>query len=85
VMRGRLAEEAALTAIAADHGRTPAQIVLRWIVQRGIVAIPKSVHPVRVRENADIWGFELDALTMARIAALDRGERLGPHPDKWLG
>lgn len=84
VMRGRLGEEPALTAIAADYGRTPAQIVLRWIVQRGIVAIPKSVHPERVRENAGIFGFELTEQTMTEIALLDRGERLGPHPDRWL-
>lgn len=70
-----------LAAIGARHGKTAAQVVLRWHVQQGLVAIPKSSHPGRVRENREIFDFVLDADAMARIAALETGERFGPDPD----
>ncbi|MFF9341224.1 MULTISPECIES: aldo/keto reductase [unclassified Streptomyces] len=70
----------ALIAIARKHDRTPAQVVLRWHLQLGNVVIPKSVTPSRIRENIDVFGFELDAEDMAAIAALDEGTRLGPDP-----
>ncbi|WP_312018623.1 aldo/keto reductase [Streptomyces sp. I05A-00742] len=70
-----------VTRVAAKHGRTPAQTVLRWHLQLGHVAIPKSVTPERIRENIDVFGFELDGEDMAAFSALDSGTRLGPHPD----
>jgi diketogulonate reductase-like aldo/keto reductase len=70
----------ALAGLAAKHGRTPAQIVLRWHLQLGNVVIPKSVTPSRIRENLDVFGFELDADDLAAIGALDNGHRLGPDP-----
>ncbi len=81
-----LAQGAALTdpvveEIAADHGRTPGQVVLRWHVQLGNVVFPKSMKPERLRENIDIFDFELTSEEMDRIEALDRGERTGPDPD----
>ena len=63
-----------LTAIAAKHGRSVAQVILRWDLQRGVAVIPKSVHRERLAENLDVWDFELDGEDMARIAALDRGQ-----------
>jgi 2,5-diketo-D-gluconate reductase A len=82
---GAVLSDPAIAAIAARHDRTAAQIVLRWHVQHGTVAIPKSQSPVRMRENLDLFGFELDDDEMARIDALDRGEpgRLGGHPERF--
>ncbi|MFF3565867.1 aldo/keto reductase [Streptomyces sp. NPDC002574] len=75
-----LLDEPALAAVAAKHGRSPAQIVLRWHLQLGNVVIPKSVTPARIKENFDVFGFTLDAEDLAAIDALDNGGRLGPDP-----
>ena len=55
---------------------------IRWILQHGVTTIPKSVHDERIRENADVFDFELSEAEMAAIDALDRSERIGPHPDR---
>ncbi|MFC8732140.1 aldo/keto reductase [Luteimicrobium sp. NPDC057192] len=68
-------------AIAAAHGRTPAQVMLRWHLQEGRSAIPKSVTPSRIAENLDVTGFELSADEVASIDALDTGHRSGPDPE----
>lgn len=83
LMKGHLDEEPALGAIGEHHGVTAAQVTLRWVLQQGHVAIPKSVHAERIRENADIFGFELSDEEMVEIAALDRGFRFGPDPDTY--
>ncbi|MCX4696007.1 aldo/keto reductase [Streptomyces sp. NBC_01408] len=73
----------AVTGIAAKHGRSAAQVVLRWHLQLGNVVIPKSVTPSRIRENLDVFGFELDAADMAALDALGAGaaaRRIGPDP-----
>ncbi|GFH38999.1 aldo/keto reductase [Streptomyces pacificus] len=75
-----LLEVPTIVAIAQKHGKTPAQVVLRWHVQLGNVVIPKSVTPSRIRENLDIFGFELDEDDLAAFSALDEGRRLGPDP-----
>ncbi|WP_051732950.1 aldo/keto reductase [Kitasatospora phosalacinea] len=77
--KGLLAEPA-LLAVAAKHGRTAAQVVLRWHLQSGVIAIPKSVTPARIRENLDVTGFELDAEDMAAVAGIATGQRIGPDP-----
>ncbi|WP_406276032.1 aldo/keto reductase [Streptomyces sp. NBC_00191] len=76
-----LLEVPTVVAIAQKHGRTPAQVVLRWHLQTGNVVIPKSVTPSRIAENFDVFGFELDDEDMLAMAALDEGKRLGPDPD----
>ena len=76
-----LLESPVVAEVAARHGRTPAQVVLRWHLTLGNVVIPKSVTPSRIRENIDVFGFELTADDMARLATLDDGTRLGPNPD----
>jgi 2,5-diketo-D-gluconate reductase A len=78
---GDVLTDGTVTAIAARHGRTPAQVVLRWHVQLGNVVIPKSVTPSRIAENLDVFGFTLSAEEMAAISALDAGTRIGPDPD----
>ncbi|MEU2868791.1 aldo/keto reductase [Streptomyces olivoreticuli] len=78
-----LLSDPAIARLADKHGRTPAQIVLRWHLQLGNVVIPKSVTPSRIRENLDVFGFELDADDLRAVAALDNGNRLGPDPDEF--
>ncbi|WKK25029.1 aldo/keto reductase [Streptomyces olivoreticuli] len=78
-----LLSDPTIVRLADKHGRTPAQIVLRWHLQLGNVVIPKSVTPSRIRENLDVFGFELDADDLRAVAALDSGKRLGPDPDEF--
>jgi len=75
-----LLEHEQIQAVAKAKGRTPAQVVLRWHLQQGFVVIPKSVNPERIRENIEIFDFELDGDDLAAIAKVDSGERLGPDP-----
>ena len=79
--QGHLIEEATLTSLAQQYGVTTAQIILRWHIQVGNVVIPKSVTPERIRKNFDVFRFELSDTDLKAIAALDRGGRVGPHPD----
>ncbi|WP_246150028.1 aldo/keto reductase [Agromyces intestinalis] len=79
--RGRVLGDPTLDRLAAKHGRTPAQIVLRWHVQLGNVVIPKASSPERIRENLDVFGFALDADDLGAIAALETGHRTGRDPD----
>lgn len=70
-----------LEAIAAKHGKTPAQVCIRFQIERGVIVIPKSVHASRIAENADVFDFSLDADDMARIAALNQNHHFLPDPD----
>jgi len=78
---GELLSHAVLTRLAEQHGVTPAQVVLRWHLQLGNIAIPKSVTPERIRSNFDVFGFELSQGDMAEVTGLDQGRRLGPDPE----
>jgi 2,5-diketo-D-gluconate reductase A len=80
---GGVLREPAITAIAEKHGRTPAQVVLRWNVQIGAVPIPKSATPARQAENLAVFDFELDDDDMAALAALDRGESAATDSDSF--
>ncbi|WIY83293.1 aldo/keto reductase [Propionimicrobium sp. PCR01-08-3] len=80
--RGSLLEDPVITSVAEDLGRSTAQVIIRWHLQRGLVVIPKSVHPERIAANADVFDFELTEAQMGLINALDRGQRTGSHPDK---
>lgn len=70
-----------IAGLAERHGRTPAQVVLRWHVQSGLIVIPKSVTPARIQENIALFDFALSEADMAAIATLDSGRRLGADPD----
>ncbi|GAA2362343.1 oxidoreductase [Catellatospora methionotrophica] len=82
-----LLDDPVLARVAAKHGRTPAQVVLRWHLQLGNVVIPKSVTPSRIAENIAVFDFALDDEDMAAIATLDNGGRIGPDPAvfAWMG
>lgn len=78
--QGELLEEGTIETVAAHHDRTPAQVILRWHLQIGNVVIPKSATPERIRENFEIFDFELSEDDMAALARLDAGQRTGPDP-----
>ena len=79
--KGKATQDPVVEEIAEAHGKAPGQVVLRWHIQLGNVVFPKTMKPERLRENIDIFDFELTAEEMDRIEALDRGERTGPDPD----
>ncbi|WP_394769922.1 aldo/keto reductase [Lacisediminihabitans sp.] len=80
--RGRLVGDPVLEAIAARHGKSAAQVVIRWHLQLGNVVIPKSVTAERIRQNIDVFDFELDADDLAAIGSLETGTRTGMDPDE---
>ncbi len=80
---GRLIDDLVIGEIAAKHGRSAAQIMVRWSLQLGNVVLPKSVTPARIEQNIDVFDFELDDADMAAIATLDCGKRTGPNPDEF--
>jgi len=82
---GELLEDHAVTQIARSTGKTPAQVVLRWHIERGDIVFPKSVTAARIRENFDIFDFELSGEEVAMISALNRDQRTGPDPDTFPG
>lgn len=79
--QNRALADAEIERIAAKHGKTAAQVVIRWHLDNRFVVIPKSVTPSRIRSNLDVFDFALDASDMASIATLNRDERLGPNPE----
>jgi diketogulonate reductase-like aldo/keto reductase len=80
--QGQAMQHPAVVELADRHGRTPAQVVLRWHLQLGNVVIPKSTTPSRIRENIAVFDFALDDADMRALAGLDTGTRLGPDPDE---
>ena len=81
IAQGAVLDDPVIVEFAEAHGKTPAQVVLRWHVQRGSIVFPKSVNPKRMEENFALFDFELPDADMERLTALDRGERTGPDPD----
>jgi 2,5-diketo-D-gluconate reductase A len=78
--QGAALSDATITRLAKQHGVTPAQVVLRWHLQVGNIVIPKSVTPVRIQENFDVFTFDLSAEDLSAIADLETGRRIGPDP-----
>lgn len=81
LMQGKIFGIDLLKELAEKYGKTIAQVVLRWDLQKGVVTIPKSVKKERIESNADIFDFEISDEDRDRIDALDRNERIGPHPE----
>jgi 2,5-diketo-D-gluconate reductase A len=82
---GRLLSDPEVMRIAGETAKTPAQVVLRWHVERGDIVFPKSVNPARIRENFGVFNFGLSAEQVAAISALNRNQRTGPDPDTFAG
>jgi 2,5-diketo-D-gluconate reductase A len=78
---GEILEDPTIGAIANNHDKTPAQVILGWQLEMGNVTFPKSVTPERIRENIDVFGFDLTDEEIKQIDELDRGQRLGPDPE----
>ncbi|WP_340540249.1 aldo/keto reductase [Nocardioides sp. GXZ039] len=83
IAQGQILDDEAIGAIATAHGKTPSQVTLRWHLERGDIVFPKSMHEERMRENFDLFDFNLSPDEIAIIDALDRGSagRIGPNPD----
>jgi 2,5-diketo-D-gluconate reductase A len=82
--KSRHLDDETIASIAAAHGKSPAQAILRWHLQLGDIVFPKSSTPDRIRENIDVFDFELSAEEMDRIEGLDAGERTGPDPSEFV-
>ena len=83
LMQGEVVHVDVIKDLAEKYGKTPAQIVLRWDLQHGVVTIPKSVKEHRIRENADVFDFELSREDMDKLDALNKNHRFGPDPDNF--
>jgi 2,5-diketo-D-gluconate reductase A len=83
--KGGVLDDPVIGRIAERTGKTPAQVVLRWHIQRGDIVFPKSVTPKRIKENIDIFDFELSGADVNDITLLNKNERTGPDPDKFTG
>ncbi|MFJ1299522.1 aldo/keto reductase [Pseudomonadota bacterium AL_CKDN230030165-1A_HGKHYDSX7] len=83
--QGEALHDKVIAGIAQRLGKTPAQVILRWHLQSGLIVIPKSVTPARIAANIDVFGFELTADDMAAIDAIPEGGRLGPDPARFKG
>jgi 2,5-diketo-D-gluconate reductase A len=81
--QGMVLDDPTIVSIAKAVGKTPAQVVLRWHIERGDIVFPKSVTPARIKENIDIFDFELSGEDVEAITALNRNQRTGPDPDKF--
>ncbi|MDQ0678862.1 2,5-diketo-D-gluconate reductase A [Arthrobacter pascens] len=83
--QGALLDDPTVTGIATDHEVSPAQVILRWHLQQGRIVIPKSVTPERIRQNLDLFDFNLSADELATIDSLEKDGRTGPHPAEFNG
>jgi 2,5-diketo-D-gluconate reductase A len=83
IAQGKVLDDPTIVRIAENVGKSPAQVTLRWHLQRGDIIFPKSVTRKRVEENFDIFDFELSGTDLTDITALDKGERTGPNPDEF--
>ncbi|MEV2907527.1 aldo/keto reductase [Paenibacillus larvae] len=84
LMQGKLLDNPTLKEIGDKYGKSTSQVILRWDLQNEVVTIPKSVNPERIRQNADLFDFELSEEDMERINGLNKDERNGPNPDEFL-
>ncbi|KRN98434.1 aldo/keto reductase [Companilactobacillus kimchiensis] len=83
LMQGKILKDPTLQEIAEKHGKSTAQVILRWDIQRDVLLVVKSVHPMRMQSNADIFDFSLDQADMDKIDAMNENLRIGPNPDEF--
>ena len=83
IIKGRVNEDPVLVELAEKYGKNPVQLTLRWMIQRGVAVIPKSVHRHRIQSNANIFDFEIEASDLSVIDSLDRHQRFGEDPDNF--
>jgi 2,5-diketo-D-gluconate reductase A len=83
IAQGNVLDDPVIVRIAKAHDRSPAQVTLRWHIQRGDIVFPKSVTPSRVKENFELFDFELTEAEVSDITLLNRDERTGPNPDEF--
>jgi diketogulonate reductase-like aldo/keto reductase len=83
--RGRFFDNPVIKDIAEKHGRSPAQVLIRWDLQHEVVTIPRSTKEAHIRENGEVFDFELSAEEMDRLDGLNEGRRIGPDPDEFTG
>ena len=83
--RGRFFDNPVIKDIAEKHGRSPAQVLIRWDLQHEVVTIPRSTKETHIRENGEVFDFELSPEEMERLDGLDEGRRIGPDPDEFTG
>lgn len=84
LMRGKILDNSVIKKLADKYAKTPAQIILRWDLQKGVATIPKSVHRNRIIENTDIFDFRLKSEEVSQIDSLEDGTRTGAHPDNFM-
>lgn len=82
--RGRFLDNEVIVEIAENHSKTPAQVLIRWDIQHGVITLPRSTREDHIRENAEVFDFELTREEMSRLDALDSGTRIGPDPDDFV-
>ena len=82
--RAQRLDDPAIQELAAKYQKSPAQILIRWDIQLGVVTIPKSIHRERIEENSRVFDFELEQQDVDKLLALDAGERIGPDPDQFV-
>jgi diketogulonate reductase-like aldo/keto reductase len=85
LVRGQFFDHPLIAEIAQRHGRSPAQVLIRWDLQHEVVTIPRSTREAHIRENSEVFDFELTVEEMSRLDALDEGKRIGPDPDTFVG
>ena len=85
LMNAEILTDETIVAIADEIGKSPAQVVIRWNIEHGVVTIPKSVTPHRIEENINIFDFSLTQAQIARIDALNQDHRIGPNPLEFNG
>ncbi|WP_338231971.1 aldo/keto reductase [Companilactobacillus muriivasis] len=83
LMQGKILKDATLQDIAEKYGKSVAQVILRWDIQRDVLLVVKSVHPARMQSNADVFDFTLDQTDMDKINAMNEDLRVGPNPDEF--
>lgn len=79
--QGQIVDDPVVVQLAHKYGKSPAQVIIRWHLDNGLIVIPKSATPSRIRENAAVFDFRLDSEDLAQLAALDAGRRIGPDPE----